>query len=238
MRCILWPEQFAEFGAAGRRPTRSSRVRGAIDRRPAAKKSNLIVNELIPLDQLDSRYTSGIVIRIDEREHGADTLDKVREIVRAYPGNSELQLAVDPGRRQPRLPQVAPRPARSHELQDRLDDLLGPGNLQLLTTPPKPSANATAMAAAAAVSTQRRAIRMPDGLTVPSGIRETRSSPVGHPREGRDSVWCTPRLPRRAGQSASITVAARPSCKYGAESFSPPQRRRPPFLGEVGGQPG
>jgi hypothetical protein len=29
----------------------------------------------------------------------------------------------------------------TRDLRQRLDDLLGPGNLQLLTTPPKPSAD-------------------------------------------------------------------------------------------------
>ena len=118
-------------------------VRGVIDRR-GGEEANLIVNELIPLDQLDSRYTTGIVVRIHEDATTApDTLDKVREVVRSYPGNSELQLAADPRRRQPRLPQE--RTARGWKSPascgDRLDDLLGPGNLQLITTPPKPAAN-------------------------------------------------------------------------------------------------
>jgi hypothetical protein len=40
---------------------------GVIDRR-GGEEANLIVNELIPLDQLDTRYTTGIIVRIDERE--------------------------------------------------------------------------------------------------------------------------------------------------------------------------
>jgi len=35
-----------------------------------------VVNELIPLDQLDARYTSGVVIRIDSHVHGTDILPR------------------------------------------------------------------------------------------------------------------------------------------------------------------
>ena len=45
-------------------------VRGVIDRRGGGDEVNLIVNELIPLDELGSRYTSGIVVRIDEAKGG------------------------------------------------------------------------------------------------------------------------------------------------------------------------
>jgi DNA polymerase III subunit alpha len=116
-------------------------VRGAIDRR-GGEEANLVVNELIPLDQLDSRYTTGIVVRIDEREHAADMLDKVREVVRSSPGNSELQLALilEDGSRV-FLKSHRVRLEVNRDLQDRLDDLLGPGNLQLLTAKPRLNQN-------------------------------------------------------------------------------------------------
>jgi len=117
-------------------------VRGVIDRR-GGDEANLVVNELIPLDQLDSRYTTGIIVRIDEHEHGASALDGVKEIVRSYPGSSELQLAlVLEDRSRVFLRSHKVRLEVTRELQDRLDNLLGPGNLQLITTRPKPNANA------------------------------------------------------------------------------------------------
>ena len=140
IRCILWPDGFAEIGHLVT-PDTILLIRGAIDRR-GGEEANLIVNELIPLDQLDSRYTTGIVVRIDEREHGESALDSVREIVRSYPGNSELQFAVvleDQSRVFLKSHRVKLDITR--ELQDRLDNLLGPGNLQLITTRPKPSQN-------------------------------------------------------------------------------------------------
>jgi DNA polymerase-3 subunit alpha len=138
IRSIVWPEQFAEMGHLVT-PDNILVVRGVIDRR-GGEEANLIVNELIPLDQLDSRYTTGIVVRIHEDRHGPETIGSVREIVRGYPGNSELQLFLhlDSGTR------VVLRSHRTkldvtRELRERLDGLLGPGNLQLITTPPKPT---------------------------------------------------------------------------------------------------
>ena len=63
IRCILWPDQFVQLrrtGPARRHPRR----RGAIDKRPGSEEANLIVNELIPLDDLAGRFTRGVVIRV------------------------------------------------------------------------------------------------------------------------------------------------------------------------------
>ena len=106
IRCILWPEEFLKYGELVK-PDAILLARGAVDRR-GGDEANLVVNELIPLDQLDARYTSGVVIRIDQRVHGADILPKVREIVRCYPGSRDLELVLVPGRWQPGPPEVPP----------------------------------------------------------------------------------------------------------------------------------
>jgi DNA polymerase-3 subunit alpha len=140
IRCIVWPEQFAEMGHLVTADNILV-VRGVIDRR-GGDEANVIVNELIPLDQLESRYTSGIVVRIHEDRHGEETLGQIREIARTYPGTSELQLmlSLESGSRV-YLRSNRTKLSVTRELRDRLDDLLGPGNLQLLTSPPKPAAN-------------------------------------------------------------------------------------------------
>jgi len=143
MRCIMWPEQFAEFGELVR-PDTIVAVKGAVDRRPGAEEVNLIVNELIPLEELPTRYTSGISVRVREDEHGIIALEKLREIVRGYPGAKPLKMhlvltdgssatfdcanfsvAIDP------------------ELRRRIEDLLGPANFKFIpggqrTAPPPP----------------------------------------------------------------------------------------------------
>ncbi|NLX57422.1 MAG: DNA polymerase III subunit alpha [Planctomycetaceae bacterium] len=138
IRCIAWPEEYLKFGDLIK-PDAIVLARGAVDRR-GGDEANLVVNELIPLDQLDARYTSGVVIRVDSRLHGTDILPKVREIVRCYPGSRdlELMLSLEDGSRvhlkSYRLGlEVVP------ELRQRIEDLLGPGHYQLIISPPKPS---------------------------------------------------------------------------------------------------
>ena len=91
VRCIMWPEQFAEFGQLVVADAIVA-MQGAVDRRPGAEEVNLIVNELIPLAELPARFTSGISIRVREEEHGIDALETLREIVRGYPGTKPLKI--------------------------------------------------------------------------------------------------------------------------------------------------
>ncbi len=138
IRCILWPDDYVKHGHLVQ-PDAIVVVRGVIDRR-GGDEANMIVNELIPLDELNSRYTSGIIIRFDEARHGADLLPKVKEIVRGYPGSRSLQLmlCLEDGSRvhlKSNSIQVDIQP----ELQQRVDDLLGAGHWQLVTSPPRPT---------------------------------------------------------------------------------------------------
>ena len=138
IRCILWPEEFLKFGELVK-PDAILLVRGAVDRR-GGDEANLVVNELIPMEQLDARYTSGVVIRIDQHIHGTGVLPKVREIVRGYPGNRDLELvlALEDGSRV-HLKSHRLQLEINPELRRRIDDLLGPGHYQLIMSPPKPS---------------------------------------------------------------------------------------------------
>lgn len=137
IRCIMWPDGFA---TAGHLVTADNIViiRGALDRR-GGEEANLIVNEIIPLSELASRYTSGIVLRVDEAKHGHEILSKINEILRTYPGSGELQLVLllEGGSRVYMRSQKV-RVNVTPELQARINDLLGPGNLQLMITKPKP----------------------------------------------------------------------------------------------------
>ncbi len=94
MRCILWPEQFAQFGELVKSDAILA-VRAAIDRRPGAEEINLIVNELIPLEELSARFSNAVMIRVREDEHGVETLTSLREIIRGYPGSKPLRLRLE-----------------------------------------------------------------------------------------------------------------------------------------------
>ena len=137
VRCILWPEQFAQFGSF---VTSDAIVglRAVIDKRPGAEEVNLIVNEVMPLAELSTRFTSGVQIRVREDRHGSDGLEKLREIVRGYPGQKNLRLRLDLADGSsvhldcPRSVEI------DAELRRRVEDLLGPGNFNLVGEAPKP----------------------------------------------------------------------------------------------------
>ncbi len=139
MRCIVWPDQFVNYEPLIR-PDAIVVIRGVIDKRPGSEEANLIVNEIIPLEDLASRYTRGIRIDLSEETHGLPKLEQLHEILRGYPGSCELQLRIDlaDGRR------VAckcdgMRLAVNTEMRGRVDELLGPGHFVLLPASPTSS---------------------------------------------------------------------------------------------------
>lgn len=145
VRCIIWPEQFAEFGHLVVADAILA-MRATVDRRPGGDEVNLIVQELIPLEELSARFSNGVVIRVREATHGADVLTALREIVRGYPGTKPLRLRLelaDGGAVLLECPtcSVAIEP----ELRRRVDELLGSGNFKLLaggfSPAPPPGAN-------------------------------------------------------------------------------------------------
>ncbi|MCA9247225.1 MAG: DNA polymerase III subunit alpha [Planctomycetales bacterium] len=132
VRCIIWPEQFAQFGHLVVADAILA-VRGAIDRRPGSEETNLIVNELISLEDLKSKYTKGVLVRVLEASHGQRGLEQLYEIVRGYPGEKSLKVMLcmsDGGK-----VHLAPKNLRIDlhpEMFRRVDDLLGTGNYRPL----------------------------------------------------------------------------------------------------------
>lgn len=139
VRCILWPDDFVTYGDF----VQADAVvvaRAKVDRRGGGDEVNLVVNELIPLEQLDTKYTQGVCIRVDEVEHGDKGLKQLHEILRGYPGNQPLQLVLQLGDgSKAALTSQSIRIDVDPEMRSRVDDLLGPGNFRLLIKPPKPS---------------------------------------------------------------------------------------------------
>ncbi|MFP6669866.1 MAG: DNA polymerase III subunit alpha, partial [Pirellulaceae bacterium] len=139
VRCIMWPDSFQRFEPL-LEPDSILLARGSVDRRGGGDEVNLIVDELISLDQLDDRCTRGMVIRVDELKHGDRMLPQIYEILRAYPGNQEVRLLLDlaDGHR------VSMKADRlqvqvNTELKQRIDDLLGHHNYQVITQFPETS---------------------------------------------------------------------------------------------------
>ena len=138
MRCIMWPEQFAEYDHLVV-PEAILCVIGKVDRRPGAEEVNLIVDKLMPLEDMPKHFSSGLVIRVQEKQHGEQGLKQLREIVRGYPGKKRLRLRLDLAQGgQVWLDSSGSGVELNQELNDRIDQLLGPGNRLLEKAPPKP----------------------------------------------------------------------------------------------------
>src|SRR5262249_17682137 len=129
VRCILWPEDFANHGHLVQSDAKLV-VRGTIDRRPGSEEANVIVNELIPFEDLQGRFTKGIVLRVGEQQHSERGLHELYEILRGYPGECELQLVIClADGRQAYMKSEGMRVELNAEMRSRVSALLGPGNL-------------------------------------------------------------------------------------------------------------
>ena len=141
IRCILWPNDFEQFGEMIQ-PDAVVIIRGVIDRRGGVDEVNLICNELIPIEQLDVKYTRGVQVRVNETIHGEKRLAQVREIMRGYPGHCEVQLllCLENGSRI-QLKSGDLQVDLNPEMRTRIDELLGPGHFRLLSRKPRNATN-------------------------------------------------------------------------------------------------
>ena len=130
IRCILWPQDFAKHGEAVKADAVVV-LQGRLDYR-GGDEANLIVDKVIPIEQLDQNLTHGIKIMIDESSQGKDTLKKAYEILRGYPGNRQLkiELVMQDGMRVEL--DSRKKVDINEELTGRLNDLLGATSVEML----------------------------------------------------------------------------------------------------------
>ncbi|MBN1911008.1 MAG: DNA polymerase III subunit alpha, partial [Pirellulales bacterium] len=134
MRCIVWPEQYAEY-AELIQPDAILFLRGAIDKRPGSDDANLIVNELIRLEDAPARCTKGVLIRVIEKEHGLHGLEQLYEILRGYPGECPLQLHLCLANGSSVTCHCGKlRLELNSQMRQRVDQLLGPGHVRMLAS--------------------------------------------------------------------------------------------------------
>ena len=142
IRCIMWPEQFAEFGTMVE-PDKIVGIVGKVDRRPGSEETNVIVDKLLTLDELAKQFSSGMIVRVREDRHGEQALVQLKEIVRGYPGTKRLKLQLvlaDGG--YVVLDQCSIGIDINPELNARIDQLLGEGNRKMERAAPKPQNHA------------------------------------------------------------------------------------------------
>ncbi len=129
VRCICWPTEFERIGHLIQADAVLI-VDGKVDKR-GGDEANLVVKEVVPIDQMQERNTIGLTIRIQEGEHQEGVFSKIQEILRGYPGSKSVSFSIQ-------LKDQTTVQVKSHkkgieiqpELCDRLDDLLGKGNIK------------------------------------------------------------------------------------------------------------
>jgi len=130
IRCILWPQDFAKFASE----IVSDAVvvlQGRLDFR-GGDEANLIVDKVIPVDQLSENMAQGIKIRIDERNSGAEQLKLAYEVVRGYPGDRSLKLELILADGMRVELNSTKRIEIKEELCNRLRDILGGAQVEML----------------------------------------------------------------------------------------------------------
>ena len=106
-------------------------LQGRLDFR-GGDEANMIVDKVIPIEELDQNLTHGIKIMIDQQHHAEDTLKNTYEILRGYPGNRELkiELLLDDGMRVELNSNK--RVDINEQLTRRLTELLGATSIEML----------------------------------------------------------------------------------------------------------
>ncbi|TWU44990.1 DNA polymerase III subunit alpha [Novipirellula aureliae] len=136
IRCIVWPKGFVDVGDSIK-PDSVVLAKGKVDRRGGGDEANLIVDELIPIESLDQRYTHGMRITIDEVTHSPELLSRLREILRGYPGPKDMMISLSLNEGEVvHLKSDKYKVDITAELRSRVDDLLGSGHYKLMMSKP------------------------------------------------------------------------------------------------------
>ena len=137
VRSICWPDGFEKYGELIQ-PDAVVLVRGTVDKRGEEDEVSFIVNELMPIMDADTKFTTGIHILFDETKHKPELIRKIREILKGYPGPRDVLVGVRLASGETvHVKSNKQRVAIAPELRARLDDLLGPESHRLLMTKPK-----------------------------------------------------------------------------------------------------
>jgi DNA polymerase III subunit alpha len=138
VRCIMWPDGFAQHGDKIQADA-VVLIRCTVDKRGDENEEvNLVVNEITPIAEADSKYTSGLQVFMDSEKHRDETFSDLRDILRGYPGPRDVLVALRLSDSEVVHVKSGKHRVDIHpELRSRLDNLLGPGGHRLLVNKPK-----------------------------------------------------------------------------------------------------
>ncbi|MDR1384675.1 MAG: DNA polymerase III subunit alpha [Planctomycetaceae bacterium] len=135
IRGIIWPEQYALYSHL----VKSDSVviaAGKIDKSRSQTDSdaNVVVERLLTLEEAQTMLTRGVTIVISE-SHGEETLRKLYEIVRGYPGASDFELNIRFNDGRLALMKCKSGITLNAELRRRVTELLGESSYKLIAAP-------------------------------------------------------------------------------------------------------
>jgi DNA polymerase-3 subunit alpha len=137
VRAICWPNDFEQYGELIQHDA-VVLARGTVDKKGEGDDVNFVVNELIPIGDADTKFTTGIHILYDQNKHDSEIIGKIREILRGYPGTRDVMFALRLHSGETvHLKAAKQKVAIDRELRTRLDDLLGIPSHRLLMVKPK-----------------------------------------------------------------------------------------------------
>ena len=137
VRAICWPNDFEQYGELIQHDA-VVLARGTVDKKGEGDEVNFVVNELIPISEADTKFTTGIHILYDQNKHDSEIIGKIREILRGYPGTRDVMFALRLHTGDTvHLKAAKQKVAIDRELRTRLDDLLGIPSHRLLMVKPK-----------------------------------------------------------------------------------------------------
>jgi DNA polymerase-3 subunit alpha len=148
---MLWPEEFAKFEAEVQDDAIVF-LRGTMNR--SREPAELVVSRIIPVDRAAAELARGLLVTLHKGVHSADTLESLRRTLANFQGNLDVFLElpnIGRVRRAVFRAAAAHRVRHDESLLQRLEDLLGPGNVRLLGSSgsaPRPRADGPAPAAA------------------------------------------------------------------------------------------
>jgi len=135
IRSIIWPEQYALYSQYVKGDSVVIAV-GKIDksRSQADDDANFVIDRLMTIEEAQTVLTRGVTITVGE-SRGEETLRKLYEIVRGYPGSSDLELNIRFNDGRLALMKCKTGVTLNAELRRRVTDLLGESSYKLLAAP-------------------------------------------------------------------------------------------------------
>lgn len=138
VRCICWPNMYETMGHLIQ-PEAVVIMRATVDKRGGSDEINLMANEVISIEEANTRFTAGLRIHVDQSRHSEELIPQLNEILRGYPGKMDVLVCLrlqsgDTVQLKSKKHRIDVTP----ELRGRLDDLLGTESHRLLVSPPKP----------------------------------------------------------------------------------------------------